>query len=107
MKNNSEKQEEIILLELGIGKIKSFDCNFRAYNTEFWGVSHSDSFVIDGENCKKAHEINEFCYDYDGLYHQLHILDVYKLPSGKLFASTEIANGVYAFWCISLSVLLE
>lgn len=100
MKNNLEKQEAIMLLELGIGKIKNFDCIFRAYNTEFIGTSCSDSFVIDGENCKKAHETNEFCYGYDGLYHQLHILDVYKLPSGKLFGATEIANDVSAFWRI-------
>ena len=94
----SSQDRSILLLELGIGKIKSFNMAFKAYNTEFLGSSNTDCYIIDSISSREGKATREFCYGYDGVYHQLQLLDIYELPNGKIFASTEISNGFYAFW---------
>lgn len=90
-----------MLLELGIENIKTYNKKFVAYNTKFLGVSSSDNFIINGESTKNAKSLNEFCYGYDKMYEELHILNVFETTSGIRFAAAEIAMSVYAFWEIS------
>lgn len=99
MKN--DKHRQLMLLELGIENIKTYNKKFVAYNTKFLGVSSSDNFIINGESTKNAKSLNEFCYGYDKMYEELHILNVFETTSGIRFAAAEIAMSVYAFWEIS------
>ena len=99
MKN--DKHRQLMLLELGIGNIKTFNKKFVSYNTKFLGVSSSDNFIINGESTRNAKSLNEFCYGYDKMYEELHILNVFETTSGIRFAAAEIAMSVYAFWEIS------
>lgn len=99
MKN--DKHRQLMLLELGIGNIKTYNKKFVAYNTKFLGVSNSDNFIINGESTKNAKSLNEFYYGYDKMYEELHILNVFETTSGIRFAAAEIAMSIYAFWEIS------
>ena len=99
MKN--DKHRQLMLLELGIGNIKTYNKKFVAYNTKFLGVSNPDNFIINGESTKNAKSLNEFCYGYDKMYEELHILNVFETTSGIRFAAAEIAMSIYAFWEIS------
>lgn len=97
-----DNERAIRYLNLAIGKIKDFGMNFKQYNVKYLGADLSNSYKINGESCIKAYPLNEFCFGYDETYNQLHILDIYKLPSGQLFASAEILSGIYGYWKIVL-----
>lgn len=88
----------IRLLEIGVSNIKNFGERFVAYNTKYLGDSVFNNFEIKGKSTEGSKYLNEFCYGYDGKYHQLHLLHVYEMPDGTKFAAKEIVNNLYAFW---------
>lgn len=88
----------IHLLEIGASNIKNFEEHFVAYNNRYLGFNVCNNFEIKGKSIKGSKYLNEFCYGYDGEYHQLHLLHVYEMIDGTKFATTEISNNVYAFW---------
>ncbi|MCH5159564.1 MAG: hypothetical protein J1F66_01780 [Clostridiales bacterium] len=98
IKNDSKKEK--ILLDKGIGLIEHFNYHFVAYNTKFLGYSQNDNYIIRGENSNNSQLLHEFCYGYDDLHHELHLLKVYQTKQGKKYAAIEISNCVYAFWDI-------
>lgn len=94
----SERKRAILLLKVGMGKIENFGQEFVPYGTRFLGASYSDEFIINGQSVKQSRPRNEFCYGYDGLYHELQLLHVYETEAGMKYAATEISNGVFAYW---------
>ena len=96
-KKLEEIQRATRLLEKGVTKITVFGDIFVAYSTRFLGTSPAE-YKIDGKSTKNAKALGEFCYGYDGLYHQLQLMSVYQMTNGKKFASNEIVNGLYAYW---------
>ena len=100
MKQKYDTQREKLLLDKGIGLIENWNYHFVAYNTKFLGISHDDNYTIDGEKTIDSKPLNEFCYGYDGVHHQLQLLKVYETKKGKKYATIEISNCVYAFWNI-------
>ena len=98
MLSKENKSRMIALLENGIGRVRDFDDCFVHYNTRYLGCSMSNDFIINGESIKNSRELNEFCYAYDGKYHQIQVLSIYEMLSGKKYAVTEIFTGGYAFW---------
>ena len=97
-----DSKREIMQLERAATIVKNFDGHFVAYNTKFLGVSSNNDFSIKGHKVKNSRPINEICFEYDGQYHQLHLLNVYETDFGEKFASTELSMGIYAYWEITL-----
>ena len=95
-KYNSDRA--VRLLEVGIANIKEFGAQFKAYNLKYLGCSPYDHFTIKGKSTENSKFLNEFCYGYDGTYHELHLLHVYEMTNGKKYAATEITRNNNAFW---------
>lgn len=98
MDKDLERKRELQLLEIGVDLVKRSDGKFVAYPTRFLGVSPTDEYIIGGKSTAGAQYLNEFCYGYDGTYHELHLLWVYQMKNGKKYAATELVNNIYAFW---------
>jgi hypothetical protein len=98
MTKNYDTEREIRELEAGISSIKNYGKHFISYNVKYLGHSFSDEYKIGGKSIKGSKTLNEFCYGYDEVHGQLHLLHVYQMLNGVKYAAIEISNNVYAFW---------
>ena len=94
-----EKERAIALLEKATALIKKYDAQLVDYKTKYLGDSTGD-YIIKGRNTCCGKPTNEFCFGYDGVYHQLHILDVCCFENGLKFAFAKISAESWGFWLI-------
>lgn len=98
MNEKYDSTRTIHLLETALSKIKNFGEKYIAYNTNFLGVSSSNDYIIRKKSTKNSKSMGEFCFGYEKKYNQMHILEVFQMPDGIKYASTELSNNIYGYW---------